>query len=319
MDSEIPTYNQNVKSENVEALLYEVQNKLAQDYSENCKVQQSLLKSYLKRVKFLRADKIEKMEKRLEAGDVKNKLSKRLAELSTVKDIEGAKKWVKSLFTSLKDTTGKKDRQNKRLLHILDEIDEGKSDIVQDNRENAIPLKTIANGAGAVGDALKSQIKLKYDSEKQENLHHLIQSKKGEDAIDHQKGAIQAQLEALKKSKLFGKLFKVFGIITSAVVTALTAGAGSPLGLALQSTSKFIQIAVPALIQSAYGSLMQGLQALGMKPIQTIMMNSQLYAHNAAQDYQKMLRKIIGNESDFQKSRSKNEDVIDNLQNSQFH
>jgi len=304
--------------DNIDALLQEIHNEISRDSSESMSTHQKLLKTYLKRGKFLRQDKISKMRERIDVTDVKDKIKKKIPELAVSKEIEGIKKWVKSLFTKLSNVSDQGDRQNQRVLRILNDIDESKTNSVDHDQGGDVHASAAEMGGRAIDEALIAQIELKHDSEKNQEVQRRIQNNQVENQIDRQKGAIKGQLDAMKKAKLFGKFFQIFQIVASIVVTALTAGAGSPLAVALNSASKFLQMAVSSLIQSVYGMLMQALQSAGMKPFQDKMISGQTQEQNANEEMNKLIQNIVRDESDFQRSQSKTNEMISVLENAQI-
>jgi len=290
--------------ENIEALMQEIHAEVSKDNLESEETHQKLLKNYLKRSKSLRQEKIYKMNERIHSHTTEDKLKNKISELSVKKELEAVKKWVQSLFSSLKNTSDQGERYNQRILRILDDIDDGKTTVINDKSEQGNHIASKNIGGEAIGDALESQIELKHTLQMTQEVQRRVQTNKVENDIDRQKGAIRGQLEAIKKAKIFGKIFQVFQIMTNAVMTTLTTGAGSPL--------------LASLIQSVYGTVMQSLSSLGMKPIQDKMLSNQIEEKNANRDVNELVRAIARDEKDYQKSQTKTNEQIDILEMAQY-
>lgn len=310
---------QNFNSENIEALLYEIHADISRDNAESMDAQKSLLKTYFNKAKHYREERIKKIQERFKANGTEGRLEKQILVLSATKAIKAAERWVKSMFSGLKNTAGQKERQNQRILNILNEIDEGKTNTTDKTNLASEPIATSENGGGAVGEALAANIELKHSSEMDQEFQRRVQNDQMGNSLDRQRGAFRGQLDAMKKAKIFGKIFQVVSIIAGAAMTALTAGAASPLGAALSTLSKFVQLTVPALVQSAYQTLMRGLYSLGMKPIEDKMRMNQSRSQNANHDLHKLVQNMARDEKNYQKSQAKTQKMIDTLERAQVN
>lgn len=286
--------------QNIDALIQQINAEIQQESQKDAGVHLGLLRTYQKRARFLRSQTIQKIEERIKAGDVEPRLKAQIAELSMRKAIASAERWIRSIFLKTREKANEGERQTLRVLKILSDLDDGRTNTVQKGSESEGPIGATQNGDGQVGQALVAGIGALHESERHQDLRQRQQSRHVEGALGRQQGALRGQLDAIKNSKLFGVLFQIFKIISASVLSVVTAGIASP--------------AVAALTQTLYDGLMRFLNLLGRNHFQNKMETQGRYAENAADDYQALIRQIVRDEADMKRTTSGTRSLVKNLE-----
>jgi hypothetical protein len=154
-----------------------------------------------------------------------------------------------------------------RIRAIMAEIDNGRADLVKNNPDGS--GATLAAGNDAVADALKAGIQGQAAIEQIQDIGQTLSHARLQAALDGQKAAIQQQLTALKKAKLFGKFMPLVKIMIQAAVMALFSltGVGAAVGTVAQKvTAKLADTVVGKIITAMINELVNRGVAAAQNP-----------------------------------------------------
>ena len=203
--------------------------------------------------------------------ETKLKLKKKQVVLDAL--LEKLKTKIKQQKSQMKDALQQNEQNQQTLKRVLQEWEQGQDQISQ--KESLGALSGSSSPAPVVSEALAREVLHKHQESKRERegLHQNF--KKIQTAFQRQHKALSKQLEALKKMKFFKKLLRFVSAVTGPLLTAVTAGAASPLALALQKSSLLIKGLGQSLLSSVQGGFHSLLQRLTIGKAQRVFENHQ--------------------------------------------
>lgn len=295
---------------NANALLYRLDSLSVTDERAGQKLNLSLIKTYMQRVRILRDEKITKMQAGLNARDIKSTLRARWEEINVRRALENAQKYLKSWLSRQSEIVDRRNKQRQRILSLLNDVEGTEQKIMAKNPdEKASYPQSI--GQAAVNNALATSQRAAADLRKTENLQKDSHHQELLDSLDEQKGAIHKILSALKKQRILGKVFRFIPTLVLPLVSALM----PPLMATLGIGNAILQSLVAKLITSAADGLMQLSAYIANRPVIKNITTAKMREHLATDHAQDLMKRIFANEEvDHRIQRSQNQ-TLANLEN----
>lgn len=308
--------------ENTEALLYQLQAESGKMNDEELKTRHTQVRALTGQALFQQGRLIDFLRRAFQGSQTsEQKLKNRLEKLSfkhVITLLEGKTRQTLSRMQTISEAG---QREVESVLKILDAIDTGKADKAKQEIDK--PVLGSSNSDTTIYQAQKQNIQSANDAETIRNLDQRTKQSKVAQTFQKQKSAIGKQLDELKKMSFFSKLFQVFSVIVTVVVSALTAGAGTAVAGALKIASQALFKAVSTLvnkaIQEALRLALEGLQVLGTLPFKKSIEENQLKENSEARYLSKVLngfdQREVGAKAEQQqanKMKVRLKNVIDN-------
>ncbi|MBF0104365.1 MAG: hypothetical protein HQM16_03450 [Deltaproteobacteria bacterium] len=301
--------------EDTDSIIQQVQTESIREGHEGYKQGRAFLKLSLGRAREKRGEKIKKAAEGIRAKGDENKLKKRIALLAAQKSVKRAESYVKNCFASMKNRAAQQERLNQRVMTVINDMDEGRTRKTSSAAERAEQEQRF-EGLGDEGAAsvLKAEIGQMYDNQKSTAIKRSIDNEKVVQNIEGQKGGAEKTLKAMKKQKLFAGLFKAFSTFVAAAVSVLTAGAASPLGMAIASCSRLVQAVVPSLIQNGVNAILQVTGVMGSKFFEDQAKAGQDTQKNGAAHLERLVENMADEEKFVNHSERRTQNMINNLE-----
>lgn len=153
------------------------------------------------------------------SGKQEDRLHSALKRLGLEKILKLYDKIVASMSAEERKLADREAKNGERVRAIMSEIDTGRSNLLKQDSDGA--NVALSAGNAAIADALKSGIQAQASVEQVHAVSQTINHGRLQAAMDGQKAAIQKQLAALQKAKLFGKFMPFVKILIQAAVMAL--------------------------------------------------------------------------------------------------
>jgi hypothetical protein len=227
---------------NIQPMIMEALTDMKQGKMKDVAMGLDAFKTLTGQIKEDREEKIEQLEKQMQAEGNEDKLKEQVGILKLSKWIQDKQHGIKDLIQDIRKDGKEMQREQKRLEEGIQVLEKGSDDLL---RMDELPSQ-LTVPVNQVGAAEATVIASQHFTRLQNKLGARLQNEEVKNSIEKQRGASQGLLDALKKNKLFALAFKVFAVVVDAVVTYFTAGAGRP----------YVQALMPLL------------QKLWMKPVE---------------------------------------------------
>lgn len=239
--------------ENSAAVLLRAQLALIQDGNDEVQAHSEQINNVGKHASDLRKIKMQKGAAVVAAsrtGSKKAVLKARLAQVSSIRDVESATRFLKSLSADQRHGIDATARQQKMITAALANIDSGNVAVL--NIQEGPQSQKNTNGAVAsMEKAASASVEAQYLGREVAGKEQNVSAGKVQEALSKQQQGMQKQLSAMKKMSIIGKVMKglqIASYLIQAAVTIATIGAGASVAVALNATQNMATNALQKIV-----------------------------------------------------------------------